>query len=85
MSNKTDRLTIRLKPEELASIETTAKRFGYSSSEYVRFCVMDQIQHRSIPLPEAAKLMHRLLCDKNVRKNEVLMHDLKEVSRKWHL
>ena len=85
MSKKTEKLTVRFRPEEIAQIESAAKRFGYSSSEYVRFCVMDQIQRRSIPLPEAAKLMHRLLCDKNVRKNEVLMHDLKEVSRKWHL
>lgn len=85
MSNKTEKLTVRFSPEELAQIEAAAKRFDYTASEFVRFCAMDQVKRRSIPLPEAAKLMHRLLCDKNVRRSEVLIHDLKEVSRKWHL
>lgn len=85
MSNKTEKLTVRFSPEEIAQIEAAAKRFGYTASEFVRFCAMDQVKRRSIPLPEAAKLMHRLRCDKYVRKSDELMRYLKEVSEKWYL
>ena len=80
---KDGRVSIRFNEKDLMEIEKIAKKYGYDTSKFIRFCVHSTIKNESIPKSEVLKLLHFLLINNEFLKIKKLSNHVKELYDRW--
>ena len=80
---KNTRISVRFDDKDILEIEKMARKYGYDTSEFIRFCVRSTINNEAIPKSEVLKLMHLLLSNNDFMKLKRLSSHVKEIYDRW--
>jgi len=76
-------ITIRLNEKTMEEIRKKSKEINMNMSEYARFCVENAITKNYIPKEKVLWLMHDILSDSELQKNQKIRKIAKELYEKW--
>ena len=80
---KENSITIRLEDKTIEEIKKKSRNMNMNISGYVRFCVENTIKDNYIPKAKVMFLMHELLSDSELQKNQKVKKITKELFEKW--
>lgn len=76
-------ITIRLDDKIIEEIKKKSKNLNMNISGYVRFCVENAIKDNYIPKAKVVWLLHDILSDSDLQKNQKIKKIAKELYEKW--
>lgn len=79
MSNREEKITIRVTQEELAVLKEKAKNYDGNVSKYARTCIEEAVSGNTIPKTRIIWFLQRILSDSELKKNKKLSKYCEEV------
>lgn len=80
---KENSITIRLDDKTMKEIKKRSNNLNMNISGYVRFCVENANKDNYIPKAKVMFLMHELLSDSELQKNQKVKKITKELVERW--